>query len=121
MKDEEKGDLLLRTKQFALTVIGLYSALPSSVQAQVIGKQFLRSGTSVGAHYHEAKHARSNNEFIAKIDLALQELSETSYWLELLIGSNIMPLARVQPLIQEAHELLSMLITISKKVKLKHG
>ena len=82
-------DLRKRTKDFALRIIRLYSSLPSSTVAQVIGKQVLRSGTSVGAHYREAYRSRSDAEFISKIEVALQELEETIYWFELLIESNL--------------------------------
>lgn len=79
---EEKGkDLKLRTKNFALRIIKLFSALPKQTEAQVIGKQILRSGTSVGAQYREACRARSDAEFISKIESGLQELEETMYWL----------------------------------------
>lgn len=86
MNDEVKNniDLPVRTKLFALRVIRLYAALPKTTESQVIGKQILRSGTSVGAHYREAKRARSTAEFVSKIECALQELEETIYWLELL-------------------------------------
>src|ERR1700678_3569374 len=79
--------LLSRTRLFALRIIKLFSSLPKTTEAQVIGKQFLRSGTSVGAHYREGTRARSPQEFTAKIDTGLQELEETAYWLELLVGS----------------------------------
>ncbi len=92
MKDETGViDLKTRTKRFALRIIRLFAALPKSVEAQVLGKQLLRSGTSVGAHYREGHRARSNAEFISKLEAGLQELEETSYWLELLSGSGIMP------------------------------
>jgi len=65
--------------------------LPNNTIAQVIGKQVLRSGTSVGAHYREAYRSRSNAEFISKIEGGLQELEETCYWIELLIEANIFP------------------------------
>ncbi len=83
-----RQDLKKRTKKFALRIIRLYSSLPKSTEAQVIGKQVLRSGTSVGAHYREACRSRSNAEFISKIEGGLQELEETIYWLELLIESD---------------------------------
>ena len=67
-------DLKTRTKQFALRIIRLFGALPKTVEAQVLGKQLLRSGTSVGAHYREAHRARSNAEFISKIEGGLQEI-----------------------------------------------
>ena len=81
MKRDKPVDLKLRTKQFALRIIRLYSAMPKSAVAQVLGKQMLRSATSVGAHYREATRSRSNAEFISKIQGGLQELEETSYWL----------------------------------------
>ena len=83
MKDESKG-LRDRTKEFAIRVVRLYSTLPKSTEAQVMGKQVLRSGTSVGANYREACRARSKAEFIAKLGDCLKELDESSYWFELL-------------------------------------
>ena len=89
MKDEMKTlskddrDLRLRTKEFAIRVIRMYSTLPKSNEAQVLGKQVLRSGTSVGANYREACRARSKAEFVAKLGDCLKELDETSYWFEL--------------------------------------
>ncbi|HXG12156.1 MAG TPA: four helix bundle protein [Gemmataceae bacterium] len=98
MKDEKKTendtkpiDLKLRTRQFAIRVIRLFSALPNTTEAQVLGKQLLRSGTSVGAHYREAMRSRSNAEFISKLEGGLQELEETAYWLELLGDTGIFP------------------------------
>ena len=72
-------DLKARTKQFALRIVRLYSRLPKTTEAQVLGKQLLRSGTSVGAHYREASRARSNPEFVSKVECGLQELEETVY------------------------------------------
>ena len=72
-----------------MRVIRLYSQLPTSTEAQVIGKQLLRSGASVGAHSREATRARSNAEFISKLGGGQQELEETSYWLELLAESGM--------------------------------
>jgi four helix bundle protein len=69
----KKKDLRLRTRSFALRIIRLYTSLPKVAEAQVMGKQLLRSGTSVGAHYHEATRARSNAEFISKLQGGLQE------------------------------------------------
>jgi four helix bundle protein len=83
-------DLRIRTKEFALRVIRLYSSLPTCIEAQVIGKQLLRSGTSVGAHYREATRARSNAEFISKLEGGMQELEESGYWLELLAEAHIL-------------------------------
>jgi four helix bundle protein len=113
------SDLRQRTKAFALRVIRLYSALPKSTEAQVIGKQLLRSGTSVGAHYREGTRSRSTAEFVSKIEGALQELEESAYWMELLVESDIVPETRLTDLQQEANELTAILVTCSKKAKAK--
>jgi four helix bundle protein len=93
MKEEgrELVDLRTRTKKFALRIMRLFAALPKSVESQVLGKQLLRAGTSVGAHYREANRARSDAEFVSKLDTALAELEETLYWLEFLAESEIVP------------------------------
>ena len=88
-------DLKERTRTFALRIIRLYSALPQTAEAQIIGKQLLRSGTSVGAHYREGTRARSDAEFISKIEGGLQELEESCYWMELLIDAEIIPQNRL--------------------------
>ena len=116
MKDEK--DLLARTKMSARRVIRLYVALPkSNAAAQVLGKQLLRSGTSVGANYREAQRARSKAEFISKIGDCLKEAHESLYWLELLSEENFTPVRRLQPLLTETDELPAILTTISKHAK----
>ena len=119
--NEGKGliDLKTRTKVFALRVIKLYSSLPKTTLAQTLGKQLLRSGTSVGAHYREGMRARSNAEFISKLEGGLQELEETIYWLELVIESGIFKENRVADLISEAEELVAVIITCVKNAKKK--
>ena len=117
MKDEQPADLRDRTKAFALRIIRLYEALPRSTTAQVIGKQLLRSGTSVGAHYREAVRARSTAEFISKIEMGLMELEETGYWIELLQDIELVPANRLELLLQEINELTAILITCSKSAK----
>ena len=111
-------DLRKRTKDFALRIIRLYSSLPtSSTVAQVIGKQVLRSGTSVGAHYREAYRSRSDAEFVSKIEVGLQEIEETVYWFELLIESELISEKRLKNLLEEASELTAIFVTSVKKVK----
>lgn len=117
MNDESDKDLRVRTKSFALRIIKLFSSLPKTNEAQVMGKQVLRSGTSVGAHYREACRARSTAEFISKIEGGLQELEETVYWLELLTESNTVKEERLKPLLQEADELIAILVASVKKAK----
>ena len=112
-----KKDLMLRTKAFALRIIRLYGALPKSTVAQVIGNQVLRSGTSVGAHVREGKRSRSDAELLSKTRGALQEIEETSYWLELLVDSGIMRMELLDPLMKEADELTAILVTSAKTVQ----
>lgn len=119
MTEEQKTprDLKLRTKQLALRVIRLYTSLPKSTEAQVLGKQVLRSGTSVGAHYREAIRSRSDAEFVSKIEGGLQELEETGYWIELLIESGIVNEELLIDLQSEINELTAILVTCARNVK----
>jgi four helix bundle protein len=113
----ERVDLRVRTKQFALKVIRLFTALPKCTAADVIGKQILRSGTSVGANFREAYRARSDAEFVSKVGDCLKELEETSYWFELLVDAEIISVDRLASLQDECDQLICILTTISKKVK----
>lgn len=119
MKDEAERppELSERTKFFALRVIKMFSALPKTEVARVLGNQVLRSGTSVGANYREARRARSKAEFIAKVGDCLKELDETAYWLELLVDSETTSAPRLEPLQDECRQLLAIFTTISKKSK----
>ncbi|MBM3335020.1 four helix bundle protein [Candidatus Sumerlaeota bacterium] len=113
----EKYDLRERTKAFAIRVVRLYCSLPNTTEAQVLGKQVLRSGAAVGAQHREAFRARSSAEFVSKIEAALQELEETAYWFELLIEVGIVRQARLASLHQEANELAAILVSSVKTVK----
>ena len=97
-----------RTKVFALRIITLYRTLPKTAEAQVIGRQILRSGSSVAANYRAVCRARSKAEFIAKIGVVVEETDETILWLELLIESHIITEDRLTPLLTEANELMSI-------------
>jgi four helix bundle protein len=112
-----REDLRERTKRFALRIIRVYGALPQETVAQVIGKQVLRSGTSVGANFREAYRARSNSEFVAKLGVCLQDLEETTYWLELLCDAEIMTQTQLAELIDECNQLIAIFTTISKSRK----
>lgn len=105
---EEVWDLQKRTKDFALRIVKMYAKLPKTPEAQVLGKQVLRSGTSVGAHYREACRARSQAEFISKMSVGLQELDETTYWLELLVEGEIVKQTKLEGLQSESQELLAI-------------
>ncbi len=119
MDDGKNQDLKIRTRKFALRIIRLYKALPNSVEAQIIGKQILRSGTSVGAQYREGTRARSTAEFISKIENASQEVEETMYWFELLLESGIFKPEKLEVLQTEADELMAIFVSSVKKAKMK--
>jgi four helix bundle protein len=114
-------DLKQRTKSYALRIIKVYTALPKSTEAQVLGKQVLRSGTSIGAHYREALRSRSDAEYISKMETALQELEETSYWLELLIDAELFSSDRLQPLLEETNQIIAIFVTCVKSTRSKGG
>ncbi|HUT01740.1 MAG TPA: four helix bundle protein [Phycisphaerae bacterium] len=100
-----------RTKKFALRVIGLVDALPKDHAANVIGRQLLRAGTSVGSNYLAACRARSQAEFIAKLGIVEEEADESIYWMELLTEGGLMQRKRLSPLMKEAGELLAIVVS----------
>ena len=115
---EKPQDLKPRTKTFALRVIRMYSKLPKNdTVAQVLGKQVLRSGTSVGANYREASRGRSKAEFISKIGDCLKEIEEIEYWLELLVDSGCVSTTKMADLLDETRQLIAIFTTIDKNVK----
>jgi four helix bundle protein len=114
---EERKDLKDRTKEFAIRVVRFYSNLPKTTEAQVMGKQVLRSGTSVGANYREASRARSKPEFVSKTGDCLKEIEETEYWLELLVEAGCVPPAKMSALLDETRQLIAIFTTIDKRSK----
>jgi four helix bundle protein len=118
--DPEDNDLRQRRKEFGLQIVRMFSGLPKTTEAQVLGKQFLRSGTSVGANYREAYRARSRAEFIAKCGDSLRELEETAYWLELLVDGKIVPPDKISVVRQECDELIAIFVAILKSSKKPH-
>jgi four helix bundle protein len=122
MNDECKGeDLKRRTKMFALRVIRLCSTLARSGPADVIGRQLVRCGTSVGAQYREACRARSVAEFISKIESAAQELDETIYWMELLAEAQLVRSEKLASLQSEANELMAIFVASVRTAKQNKG
>ena len=117
MSNHIQEDLARRTKRFALAVVRLYVTLPKSTVTIVLGKQVLRSGTSVGAHYREARRAKSNADFVSKLEGALQELDESAYWLELLDEAGLSTNEDLRKLISESNELISIFVSVVKRVK----
>lgn len=117
VESNKPDNLIVRTKCFALDAIQLYSVLPKTTVAQVLGKQFLRSATSVGAHYREAQRAKSTPDFVSKIEGALQELDEAAYWIELLVESGNMDGQQYDVRRAEIEELIAIFVTIAKSAK----
>jgi four helix bundle protein len=116
-EDRVAADLKIRTKEFSLRIIRMFTALPMTTVAEVLGKQVLRSATSIGANLREAQRARSKSEFVSKIGDCLKELDETAYWLELLCESGILSPKKLSALRKECDELLAIFTTISKRSK----
>ncbi len=111
-------DLKQRTKEYALAIIRLCATLPKNEVGRVIGRQLLRSGTSVGANTRAAFRGRSKKEFIAKLGIVIEEADESLYWLELLTeGEIISKDQRVSALMQETEELLAIFVSIKAKHK----
>ena len=122
MKEDQRhgDDLRVRTKEFGGAVVRFFVTLDRTrEELRVLGKQLLRSGTSVGAQYREASRARSDEEFTAKIDACTQEADESQYWIELLRDDCGVSSAQTDPLWQEADELISIFVTMSKRTKEK--
>src|ERR1700694_2945889 len=97
-----------RTKKFALRIISAFSRLPKTEEARVLGRQFLRSGTSVAANYRAACRARSAADFISKISTVAEEADETLFWLELLLEADLVPAKVVGSLLVECEELVKI-------------
>ncbi len=104
-------DLQNRTRQFALDVIRFVECLPTTETCKTLGRQLLRSGTSVGANYRAVCRARSKADFIAKMGLVLEEADESAFWMELLIDSDKTTLHQAGALLREANELVAIAVS----------
>ncbi|MFY9648142.1 MAG: four helix bundle protein [Terriglobales bacterium] len=114
---QESTALKIRTKDFALRVLRLYRSLPHSEEARILGRQLLRSSTSIGANYRAACRGRSRAEFLAKLGIVLEEADETVFWLELLQEGNIFPTEKLRELVLEANELVSIFVSSVRTAK----
>lgn len=110
-------ELKARTKAFALRIVKLVDAMPRGMAGQVIGRQLLRSATSVGANYRAACRAQSRAEFAAKLSIVVEETDESLYWLELLVESGLFKAAQLAELRKEANELVSIFVASRKTSK----
>lgn len=104
----QSDQLKNRTKQFALQIVKIFRSLPKTTEAQIIGKQLLRSGTSVAANYRATCRARSRAEFISKIGVVVEEADETVFWIELLVESGVIEKISLNELLSEANQLLAI-------------
>ena len=113
---DRKDEFRARTKRYAGSIVRLFCALPRRRdEVLVLGRQMLRSGTSVAANYREASRARSTAEFIAKVELCAQEADETLLWLELLRDELNLP--QLETALTETNELIAIFVTMSKNAK----
>lgn len=110
-------DLQKRTKEFAIDIIRFSRRLPKTEDARVLGRQILRSGTSIAANYRAACRARSRAEFAAKISIVVEEADETAFWLELLVEADIVSEEMAHDLAKEANELLAIFVASRKTVR----
>jgi four helix bundle protein len=111
------ADLKARTKRFALEVIRLVESLPKTITASTLGRQLLRAGTSVGANYRAACRARSAADFVAKMGIVEEEADESIYWMELLCEAGILSQNKINPLRDEAGELLAITVSSIKTAR----
>lgn len=121
MNEQELKD---RTRDFAVRIVKLFRALPRSSEAQVVGRQLLRSGTSIAANYRAACRARTKAEFIAKIGIVVEEADETVLWIELLGAAEILPDSKLSMIARESSELLAIFAAsqlTAKGVRKGHG
>ena len=113
----DRYDLKARTKRYALDVIRLVTSLPQARIADVLGRQLLRSGTSVGANYRAACRARSNADFASKMGIVEEEADETAYWLELLTEGGVLSRQKAAVLLKESDELIAIAVSSIKTAR----
>ena len=106
--------LEVRTRAFAIRIIKLSATLPNTVEGKIVRNQLTKAGTSIGANYREANRARSRADFKNKIKICESEASETSYWLEIIMGMEWLEINKLEPIIIETNELLSIFTSIGK-------
>ncbi len=110
-----------RTKVYANRIVKLCSALPGNWVAQTLGKQLLGSGTSAGANYRAVCRAKSNSDFVNKLRIVEEECDESLFWMELLVDNNLVNAARSRDLMQEADEILAIVVSSAKTARASHA
>ena len=112
-----RDELRDRTKAFALRIVKLSASMPRNRAGDVLGRQILRSGTSIGANYREALRASSRKHFASTMDIVLREADETLYWLELIADADILPAKRLTGLVKECSELVAIFAATVKSTR----
>ena len=115
-----RDEMKARTKAYANRVVKLCAALPNNWIARTLGKQLLRSGTSVGANYRAVCRARSNADFINKLRVVEEECDESLFWMELLVDNSLMQAKRLQSLRTEGNEILCIIVASTKTARTGH-
>ena len=115
------GELKQRTKDFGKRVIKLIESLPKNMTTSVIGRQLLRSATSVGANYRAVCRAKSRADFIAKLGIVEEECDESLYWLEMLVETNQIKSTLVSNLMKEGEEILAIVVASAKTARVKNN
>lgn len=125
MENESKADFVSkfrdRTKKFVVDNIKLYRTLPKTEEARIVGKQLLRSSSSVGANYRAACRARSQAEFSSKISIVIEEADESLFWMEVMVDAEIISEAQIKPLITEGSEILKVISSARKTITDKNN
>ncbi len=106
-----------RTKEFSLNAIKLYQSLPKTEEARIMGKQFLRSATSLGSNFRAATRARSRAEFFSKLSIVIEEADETSFWMELMSDAKIIPNKKLDELMRECLELTKVFSSSRRTIR----
>ena len=115
--DMTRDEMKRRTKAYANRIVKLCAALPNNWVAQILGKQLLRSGTSVGANYRAVCRAKSNADFIHKLRVVEEECDESLFWLELLVENDFVGASRLNDLIKESDEILAIVVSSAKTAR----
>lgn len=117
MKEDFVKEMLLKTKQLTLRSIKIFQSLPKTEESKIIGKQFLRSSTSVGANYRAVCRARSRAEYFSKLSITIEETDETMFWIEIMIESGIMTKEKLDKLYKDYETVIKILATARKNTQ----
>jgi four helix bundle protein len=116
-----REEMKSRTKEYANRIVRVCAALPNNWIAQTLGKQLLRSGTSVGANYRAVCRAKSSSDFVNKLRIVEEECDESLFWMELLVDNNLIKSSRLGGLMKEADEILAIIVSSAKTARTSRG